>query len=235
MFRNYLKIALRNFWKNKTSSAINIFGLTIGLTSCLLIALYIQHEVGYDSFEKKGNRIARVIMEYSFAGSSQSNKGNYTSVRVASVFKRTFPEVESAIKMTEYPRVVSYKDKLIDEKNFINENPIGKALKVGSDSNLYKITGIIQDCPSNSQIKFDFLASFSSLGITADYEKTYWDANYTTYLLLKNKGSRETLQAKLPAFMKKEMAGGGATINFWLEPFSRIHLYSEYGGFEPNN
>jgi putative ABC transport system permease protein len=276
MFKNYLKIAFRNFRKNKTSSAINIFGLTIGVTSCLLIALYIQHEVSYDNFEKKGNRIARVIMEYSFDGSPESNKGNYTSVRVASVFKRTFPEVESAIKMTEYSRVVSYKDKLIDEKNFMyadstffdffsfkllkgnvhtvlsspydvvltestakkyfgDEDPIGKALKVGNDSNLYQVTGIIQDCPSNSQIKFDFLASFSSLGITADYEKTYWDANYTTYLLLKNENSISSLQNKLPAFMKKEMTGQGATVNFYLEPFDKIHLHSFYGGFEPNN
>jgi putative ABC transport system permease protein len=276
MFKNYLKIALRNFWKNKTSLAINIFGLTIGLTSCLLIALYIQHEMSYDGFEKKGNRIARVIMEYSFAGSSESNKGNYTSVRVAKVFKQVFPEVESAIKMTEYARVVGYKDKLIDEKRFMyadstffdlfsfkllqgnvhdvlssrydviltestakkyfgNENPIGKALKVGNDSNVYKITGIIQDCPSNSQIKFDFLASFSSLGITPDWEKNYWDANYTTYLLLKNENSINTLQAKLPAFMKKEMQGQGATVNFYLEPFDKIHLHSAYGGFEPNN
>ena len=46
-------------------------------------------------------------------------EGNYTSVRVASVFKRTFPEVESAVKMTEYSRVVHYGDKLIDEKNFM--------------------------------------------------------------------------------------------------------------------
>jgi putative ABC transport system permease protein len=276
MFKNYLKIALRNFWKNKTSSAINIFGLTIGLTSCLLIALYIQHEVSYDNFEKKGNRIARVIMEYSFAGSPESNKGNYTSVRVAKVFGQVFPEVESAIKMTEYSRVVGYKDKLIDEKNFMysdstflnffsfnllrgnihnvlsapynvvltqstakkyfgDEDPIGKALKVGNDSNLYQVTGVIQDCPSNSQIKFDFLASFSSLGITAEWEKTYWDANYTTYLLLKNENSISSLQAKLPAFMRKEMAGQGATVNFYLEPFDKIHLHSAYGGFEPNN
>src|SRR5579871_2693413 len=275
MFKNYLKIALRNFWKNKTSSLINILGLTIGLTCCLLIALYIDHELSYDDFEQKGNRIARVIMEYSFDGSPSSNKGNYTSVRVASVFRRTFPEVESAVKMVEYERVIGYKDKLIDEKKFMfadstffdlfsfqllqgnirnvlsspynvvltestakkyfgDENPIGKALHVGTDSNLYQITGVIRDCPSNSQIKFDFLASFSSLGLTVDWEKTYWDANYTTYLLLKNENAVNTLQAKLPAFMKKEMAGQGATVNFYLEPFDKIHLHSPYGGFEPN-
>jgi len=276
MFRNFFKTAWRNLWKNKTSSVINIFGLTIGLTSCLLIALYIKHELSYDDFEKNGSRIARVIMEYNFDGSSASNAGNFTSVRVAPVFKRTFPEVESAIKMTEYERVVSYGDKLINEKNFMyadstffdifsfrllqgdphkvleashdvvltqstakkyfgNENPVGKALRVGNDSVLYQVTGVMQDCPSNSQIKFDFLASFSSLGITPEYEESYWDANYTTFLLMKNENSISQLQAKLPAFMKKEMEGQGATINFYLEPFNSIHLHSSYGGFEPNN
>jgi putative ABC transport system permease protein len=276
MIKNYLKTAWRNLWKNKTSSLINVFGLVIGLTCCLLIALYIRHELSYDDFEVKGDRIARVLMEYSFDGSTATNKGNYTSVRVAPVFKRTFPEVESATKMTKYQRVISYGDKLINEKNFMyadstffhifsfkllqgdphtalaashnviltestakkyfaGENPIGKALHVGNDSNLYHVTGVMQDCPSNSQIKFDFLASFSSLGISPDLLETYWDANYTTFLLLKNKNSIEQLQTKLPAFMKKEMQGKGATVNFYLEPFNKIHLHSPYEGFEPNN
>jgi putative ABC transport system permease protein len=52
---------------------------------------------------------------------------------------------------------------------------------------------------------------------------------------LKNENSINTLQAKLPAFMKKEMEGQGATVNFYLEPFNAIHLHSSYGGFEPNN
>lgn len=260
--------------KNKIASGINLFGLSIGLTSCLLIALYIRHELSYDRFEWNGDRIVRVIMEYKFDGSAESKTGNFSSVRVAPLFKRIFPEVESAARMTELERVVSVGDKLFSEKNFLftdpgffdlfsfrlmqgdqhtalarthsvvltestarkyfgTENPVGKALRVAGDSNLYAVTGVIQDCPSNSQIKFDFLASFSSLGLTSRDEETYWDANYTTYLLLKNKNAIASLQSKLPAFMKKEMKGQGASIQFYLEPFSRIHLYSPYTGFEP--
>ena len=215
-------------------------------------------------------------MQYNFDGSNESNEGNYTSVRVAAIFPKTFPEVESAVKMTEYNRVVRYDDKMFDEKNFMyadsnffdifsfrllsgnihdalsapydviltestakkyfgNNDPVNKTLRVGNDNNLYRVTGVMQDCPSNSQIQFDFLASFSSLGITADYADTYWDANYTTYLLLKNKNAIGQLQAKLPAFMKKEMEGKGATVNFHLEPFNTIHLYSPYNSFVPNN
>lgn len=276
MIINYFKTAFRNLWKNKTTSAINIFGLTIGLTCCLLIALYIKQELSYDNFQTNGDRIARVIMEYSFDGSSSTQKGNYTSVRVASVFKTTFPEVESAVKMSQREKVVHYGDKLINENKFMyadpsffsifsfkllqgnaqsvlsapndvvltestakkyfgNENPIGKGLQIGEDSNLYRVTGIMQDCPSNSQIKCDFVASFSSLGISPDAEDSYWDANYTTYLLVKNKDAINSLQAKLPAFMKQEMKGQGATVNFHLEQFNTIHLYSDYDAFVPNN
>ena len=274
MFKNYLKTAWRNLIKQKAFSIINIVGLTLGLTCCFLITLYIKNELSYDKFETNGERIARVIMQYSFSG-SESNEGNYTSVRVAAVFPKTFPEVASAIKMTEYARVVRYNDKLFDEKKFMyadsnffsifsfkllqgdahnvlatpydvvltqstakkyfgNANAINKTLRVGNDSNLYRVTGIMQDCPSNSQIQLDFLASFSSLGITPDYEESYWDANYTTYLLLKNKNDIQQLQAKLPPFMKKEMQGQGAAINFFLEPFEKIHLYSPYDSFTPN-
>ena len=276
MLKNYLRTALRNLWKNRTSTVINLFGLTVGITSSLLICLYIRHELSYDRFQRKGDRIARVIMEYSFNGSNASNKGNYTSVRVATVFRQTFPEVESAVKMVKSEEILSYKDKLFREKNFYyadpsffdvfsftlltgnprtalssprqvvitqsaskryfgDDDPIGKVISVAGDSSPYRITGLLADCPSNSQIKFDLLASFSSLGLEKEYEESYWDANYTTYLLLKDEKSLAGLQAKLPAFMKKEMEGKGATINFFLEPFLKIHLYSEYGGFEPNN
>lgn len=275
MFRNYFKVALRNLWKNKSASFINVLGLTIGLCSCLLIGLYIQHELSYDNFQKNGDRIARVIMEYKFDGGTEFKKGNFTSARVAPVFKQQFPEVEAGVRMTDYDRIVQYKDKLIDEKlffyadpsffnifsfrliqgdphNLINaprqvvltestakryfadENPVGKILKVGSEAALYQVTGVIQDYPSNSQIKFDFLASWSSLN-KLDEEKSYWDANYTTFLLLKNNHTIATLQAKIATFMSKEMSGQGATINYSLEPFDQIHLHSPYPGFEPNN
>ena len=54
MFENNFKIAFRSLWKNKASTIINIFGLTAGLSSCLLIALFIQHELSFDKFQDKG-------------------------------------------------------------------------------------------------------------------------------------------------------------------------------------
>src|ERR1700753_892060 len=112
MLRNWFLTAFRSLRKNKTATAINIFGLTIGLSSCLLIALFIRHELSYDDFETKGNRIARVIMEYRFDGGGEIQRGNFTSTKVAPTFKREFPEVESAVRMTMRDRIVGLREQL---------------------------------------------------------------------------------------------------------------------------
>src|SRR5258708_3473660 len=61
MLKNYFRIAYRNLVKNKIFSFINIFGLTIGLTSFLLIALYIFDELTFDRFHRNAGNIYRVI------------------------------------------------------------------------------------------------------------------------------------------------------------------------------
>ena len=60
MFRNYIKITLRNLTRNKVSSIINISGLAIGLACVLLIGMYVKDELSYDRFFNDANRIYRV-------------------------------------------------------------------------------------------------------------------------------------------------------------------------------
>ena len=60
MIRNYFKIAIRNLFKDSFYSFINIFGLSIGITACLLILLYVSNELSYDKFHKDHKRIFRV-------------------------------------------------------------------------------------------------------------------------------------------------------------------------------
>jgi putative ABC transport system permease protein len=273
MFKNYLKIAWRSIRKNKISSVINITGLTIGLTCCLLIALYIRHELSYDKFQVKGDRIARVIMEYKIGNDGKA--GTFTSTKVFPEFKRQFPEVISGVRMSQTSRVTKYGEKLFNEKRFLfadstffdvfsfrlikgmpgqvlnapktivltedaarkyfgNDDPVGKILKTGSDATDFLVTGVMENCPSNSQLKFDMVASFSSLGQAQ--ELTWWNANFTTYLLLKDPASFESLSRKIPPFMKKEFANEpSVSLNYHLEPYTSVHLHSPHDGFEPNN
>ncbi|MEI9807079.1 MAG: ABC transporter permease [Bacteroidota bacterium] len=88
MIRNYLKTALRNLRKNKLYSAINILGLTAGLTACLLIGIYITHELSYDKFHANAGRIVRATMEYSRAGDVST--AATTGTKTGPQFKRTF-------------------------------------------------------------------------------------------------------------------------------------------------
>lgn len=276
MIKNYFKIAFRNLQKNKTTAIINITGLAIGLTCCLLMVLYIQHELSYDKFQNKGGRIARVIMEYKFNNSGLS-KGNFTSTKLFPAFKRSFPEVEDGVRMSGTDEIVKYGDKIFNERSFIyadstffnifsfkllqgnaatvlkaprmivltastaqkyfgEKNPVGETVMVGADQQNYLVTGVVEDCPSNSQIKFDLLASFSSLGQAQ--EETYFNANYTTYLLLRSEKDIASLQKKIGPFMQKEVKTGydpGTYINFELEPYTKIHLYSPFDSFDANS
>ena len=66
MISNYFKIALRHLKKNKLYAFVNIAGLAIGITSCLLIGVYISQELSYDRFHENAERIARVTWQYNF-------------------------------------------------------------------------------------------------------------------------------------------------------------------------
>src|SRR6187551_3037905 len=61
MFKNLLKISIRNIIKDKTYSIINILGLTIGITCSLFLMMYILHELSYDRYHKNADNIYRII------------------------------------------------------------------------------------------------------------------------------------------------------------------------------
>lgn len=121
MFKNYFKTTFRNVRKNKLYSAINIFGLTIGLAACLLIGVYIIHELSYDKFNVNANRIVRATMEYGSAGTV--NTTATTGTKVGPQFKRTFPSVEEYARTFISHNVVKSGDKMFDEPRILYADP----------------------------------------------------------------------------------------------------------------
>lgn len=95
MFRNFLKLTYRQLLRQKGFTFINILGLTVGLTSCILIGLYIADELSYDKFHPNADRIARVTMEYSRGTAASARQSPMTGTKVGPQFKRTFPAVEA--------------------------------------------------------------------------------------------------------------------------------------------
>lgn len=96
MFRNYLKIAIRNVYRYKGFSLINILGLAIGLTGCFLIGLFVWDEMQYDRFVKNGDNIYRVYLKTN----DNSNKSMaLTPPMYATYLKENYPEVEQTTRL----------------------------------------------------------------------------------------------------------------------------------------
>ncbi|MBN2602266.1 MAG: ABC transporter permease [Candidatus Marinimicrobia bacterium] len=116
MLRNYLKIALRNIQRHKGYSFINIFGLAIGLTCCLLILLWVQDELSYDKFHTQAANIYRVEQEQNYSG--KLYHVNVTPYPCAPVWKEEIPEILNATRIAHIgSRALRFGDKSFVESN----------------------------------------------------------------------------------------------------------------------
>ena len=94
MLKNYIKIALRSLFKNKVYTAINLFGLAIGIACCLLISLFVYDEMSYDKFFDDSERIYRVALERQYPNNTRYFGSS--PVNLATVLKEYYDEVEEA-------------------------------------------------------------------------------------------------------------------------------------------
>jgi putative ABC transport system permease protein len=115
MFKNYLKIALRNFLKHKGFSFINIFGLAFGVACCLMIVLFVLDEVSFDRYHEKADQIFRVGIDGYI--NNTSFQGVVTCAPMAETLVREYPEVTAATRLRNfgYP-VFRHEDKVFSEE-----------------------------------------------------------------------------------------------------------------------
>jgi putative ABC transport system permease protein len=117
MFRNYMKIALRNLVREKGYAIINIAGLTIGIASCILILLFITNELTYDRHHEKADRIYRVGVEAVFGDSHILSA--LTSGAMKDALDYEFSEVEQSTRLSYLARpVIKLGDRSFVEENF---------------------------------------------------------------------------------------------------------------------
>ncbi|TDB65919.1 ABC transporter permease [Arundinibacter roseus] len=132
MIKNYLKIAWRNVRKQLFYSSLNIFGLSLGLASCLLITLYLVEELSYDHFFENSERIYRVDADIKFGGPEM--KLAVSSDPMAFTLKKDYPQVEAATRIRENG---SY----LVRKSEATEN-LTEALVVFADSTFFDVFSI---------------------------------------------------------------------------------------------
>ena len=112
MFVNYVKIAFRNLWKLRMYSLINLIGLAVGIAGCLLILLYVHHELSFDRFYENSSQVYR-INQYAIEEGVDAEHVGLTMSPLAPSMVSEFPEVESAtrVRIFDIKSLVRYEDK----------------------------------------------------------------------------------------------------------------------------
>jgi putative ABC transport system permease protein len=280
MFSNFFKTALRNIFRHKTYVIINILGLAVGFACSLMIFLFVIHELSFDKFNKKYDRIYRLYLEGKM-GESEF-KGAWTAAPTARAFIEEFPEVEAAVRMGGWDeslvrigdrKFIESKIALADSgffdvfsldllegdphkalaqphavvlttsqarKYFGNGEAMGQHLRIGNDSVLFTITGVMQDVPENSHLEFDILISFLTNPRAND---DFWLSNsFSTYILLREGVPAATVESKIPGIIEKYVgpqvqkilgmdlqafSDSGNKYGIFMQPLSDVHLNTE--------
>lgn len=113
MLKNYVKIAFRNLLKHRLFTFINLAGLSVGLVACLLISLYVRHELDYDTFHEKGDRIYRMVTDIKTP--TETLPSDITSGPMAGQMKQHLPEIEAYTRLWPRNAVFAYKDQKFQE------------------------------------------------------------------------------------------------------------------------
>ena len=119
VLRNYLRVALRALRRQKGYAAINVFGLTVGLACCVLIALYVQDELSYDSFHESASEI--IVMATQSSSGGESRRDLETPYPLADALKREVPGVKQAVRTT---RVESGEVKRKSQQTYTEEQGV---------------------------------------------------------------------------------------------------------------
>jgi putative ABC transport system permease protein len=122
MYKNYLKVSYRVFNRERMYGLINVSGLAIGFTCCLLIFLFIRDELSYDDFHQDNDQIYRVASAYMRQGKWEPYSSN--SWRTAELLQANFGEIKQMVRIRDDDEVFEYEDKKIIERRvaYVDDN-----------------------------------------------------------------------------------------------------------------
>jgi putative ABC transport system permease protein len=124
MFQNYFKIAIRNLWKNKVFSFINIFGLAISMSVCLLLIMILNDMYSYDRFQPEGEKIYRVITQIENKDDHNKYGVASTTLAVGDVLQNTFGKNIQIVKLnSSIPKEVLFNNQPFSLKNGYYASP----------------------------------------------------------------------------------------------------------------
>jgi putative ABC transport system permease protein len=278
MFKNQLLVAFRNLVRKRDFSLINLIGLSIGLTCCLLIFQFVIYEYSFDRFHVNEPHLFRVLQSYARKGEPLQDGGAYTAQALAPALKERVPEVAAVARLHSDDVVMwdaAHPDRVFEDdgvlyadpefvsmfsfsflsgdptkalqpgtallsasaakKYFGKEDATGEVLQViGILNKPFTVTGVFEDLPSNSHLRFDILLPAQNL--LTESESQYatepeggwsWN-NFATFVQLIPGASTEEVTKKMTdvylSFRGKIIEQSGYISALNLQPLTDIHL-----------
>lgn len=274
MLINHLKLAIRGLLRDHVYSFINIGGLAVGIAASVLLFLWAQDELSFDTFHQKADKLYKASANFDNSG----KPATFTTLPgpMAVLAKQQVPAVTEAVRISAdtYGYLYTYNNKnfvenktafvdpsffsmfdfpllqgnagkpfpdnhsvivseTIARKFFGTGEALGKVVRL-NEKELYTVSGVMKDIPSNSSIVYDILLPFDILiqrfdgtGYWKSLETNWGDYYYSTFFQLKDPASAASVEKQLTDIHGKHQPESG--VFYTLQPITRLHLYSADG------
>jgi putative ABC transport system permease protein len=280
MFKNYFITAYRSLWRNKSFTIINVLGLAVGISVCLLIFLLIQFELSFDQFHPKKDRIYRLLSEFHTPDGVFPNSG--VPFPTAPALKSDFPQLEKVARVfnnngdqitindgksstatdkkfkessgvfymdPEFFDIFSFKwiegnpQKSLKDPNMVVltkstankyfgdwKSAIGKTLML-NNKDLLKVSGIMEDAPSNTDFQIKMVISFSTSQFVKNTDWVSTWSNASVFILAPPTFSPTAFNKQLVGFVKKYKPAEYQKDLIILQPINNLHYDSGPGNY----
>lgn len=271
MNRNFFTTAFRILRKNRTNTFINVIGLGLGFSISFLLMIYVYHQLSYDRFHEKSDRIYRFAVEGTM-GDGKVISGAMSSGETADLIIAQVPEVEHVTRLYTFgTRTV-----IVDEQRFTDEklayvdtaffqiftfpfiagdpltafrDPMSAVISETTANKFfgttevldevvrirgfdYRITGVMEDMPRNSHLKYDILVAFESL------LRPEWaiiennGISFPTYVLMRADANPQAFKEKAVQVADERLLERfeplGIKLYHHLQPIHDVYLHSRY-------
>lgn len=214
MLKNYFTAAWRNIRKNKIFSFINIFGLAMGLSCFILIAIFVANELNYDTYPKESKNIYRVLL--SATGNGDVAVYPMIDGGVGNGMKEAFPEIKSSTRITQAKDFIKYNDKQFKEEHIAY-----------ADSNFLQMFSI----PLTEGNNADALNAPNTIVISKEFARKYFNTDDALgkYLSVGMQGTLYKVTGVFDKIPNNSHFHFDAFLTMTATPFGAVKTWSNVG------
>lgn len=222
MIKNYFKTAWRAIQKNRLYSVINITGLSLGLTVCMLITLFVKDELSFDRFQKKKNEIYRLVVNETTPNGEKFKYG-ITGMVHGPAFLKQVPELQSMVRINGTKVNVKYKNEVfVQDANYADSNFFDMFSADFIEGSAFKALSDPYNIVIAENVAKRFFGAGKAVGQTLAIEKDGVFKEYTITGVTKNPPQNSSIQIRLLMPFDYQHNNDNMWINFNLNTFFTV-------------